>query len=80
MKPSPQSQRSPIELVYPDSPFMRYYETSAQSLAVSYVARKDGILPSPLFNWRRHMAEGGKQAIEAHYDVVAADEVDRKMP
>ena len=44
------------------------------------MARKDGILPSPLFNWRRHMAEGGKQAIEANYGVVAADEVDRKRP
>ena len=44
-------------------------------MSVSYVARKYGISPSLLFNWRRRMAQGGKQAIEADDDVVAVGEV-----
>ena len=50
-------------------------ETNEPGMTVSYVARKYGISPSLLFNWRRRMAEGGKQAIEADDDVVAAGEV-----
>jgi transposase len=46
-------------------------------MSVWYVARKYGISPSLLFNWRRRMAEGGKQAIQADDDVVAAGEVHR---
>lgn len=50
-------------------------ESNEPGMSVSYVARKYGISPSLLFNWRRRMAEGGKQAIEADDDVVAAGEV-----
>jgi len=50
-------------------------ESNEPGMSVSYVARKYGISPSLLFNWRRRMAEGGKQTIEADDDVVAAGEV-----
>ena len=50
-------------------------ESNEPGMSVSYVARKYGISPSLLFNWRRRMAEGGKQAIESDDDVVAAGEV-----
>lgn len=50
-------------------------ESNEPGMSVSYVAHKYGISPSLLFNWRRRMAEGGKQAIEADDDVVAAGEV-----
>ena len=43
--------------------------------SVSYVARKYDVSPSQLFNWRRRMTEGGKEAIKADDDVVAAAEV-----
>ena len=38
-------------------------ESNEPRMSVSYVARKYGISPSLLFNWRRRMAEGGKQAL-----------------
>jgi transposase len=38
-------------------------ESNQPGMSVSYEARKYGIPPSLLFNWRRRMAEGGKQAI-----------------
>jgi len=50
-------------------------ESSEPGISVSYVARKYGIPPSLLFNWRRRMAEGGKQAIQADDDVLVASEV-----
>ena len=50
-------------------------ESNAPGMSVSYVARKYGISASLLFNWRRRMAEGGKQAIQADDEVVAASEV-----
>lgn len=50
-------------------------ESNEPGRSVSFVARKYGISPSLLFNWRRRMAEGGKQAIQADDDVVAASEV-----
>ena len=50
-------------------------ESNEPGMTVSYVARKYGISPSLLFNWRRRMAQGGKQAIEADDDEVAAGEV-----
>ena len=43
--------------------------------SVSYVARKYDVSPSQLFNWRLRMTEGGKEAIKADDDVVAAAEV-----
>jgi transposase len=50
-------------------------DSNAPGMSVSYVARKYGISASLLFNWRRRMAEGGKQAIQADDEVVAASEV-----
>ena len=34
-------------------------------MSVSFVVRKHGISPSLLFNWRRRMAEGGREAVRA---------------
>ena len=50
-------------------------ELSVPGMTVSYVARKYAISPSLLFRWRKLMSEGGKQAIKADDDVVAAAEV-----
>lgn len=43
--------------------------------SISYVARKYGISASQLFRWRRLMAEGGKTAVQADDEVVAASQV-----
>lgn len=37
-------------------------ETMKPGMSVSYVARRAGVAPSLLFNWRRRMLEGGLQA------------------
>jgi transposase len=37
-------------------------ETMQPGMSVSYVARRAGVAPSLLFNWRRRMLEGGLQA------------------
>lgn len=50
-------------------------EANQPGMTVSYVARKYGISPSMLFSWRRRMAEGGKQAVQADEELVAASEV-----
>ncbi len=50
-------------------------ESNQPGMTVSYVARKYGISPSMLFSWRRRMAEGGKQAVQADEELVAASEV-----
>ncbi|ATR19230.1 IS3 family transposase (plasmid) [Roseomonas sp. FDAARGOS_362] len=47
-------------------------ETMQPGMTVSAVARLHGISPSLLFQWRRRMSEGGKAAIQADDDVVAA--------
>ena len=47
-------------------------ETMQPGMTVSAVTRLHGISPSLLFQWRRRMAEGGKAAIQADDDVVAA--------
>ena len=39
-------------------------------MSVSYVARRAGVAPSLLFNWRRRMLEGGLQAVQADEEVV----------
>ena len=49
-------------------------ETMQPGMSVSYVARRAGVAPSLLFNWRRRMLEGGLQAVQADEDVV------RKQP
>jgi transposase len=40
-------------------------ETMQPGMSVSYVARRAGVAPSLLFNWRRRMLEGGLQAVRA---------------
>jgi len=52
-------------------------ETMQPRLKISYVARRHGLSPSLVFRWRRLMSEGGKEAVRADDDVVAASEVRR---
>jgi transposase-like protein len=44
-------------------------------MSISYVARRHGFSPSLVFRWRQLMSEGGKEAVRAGDDVVAASEV-----
>ena len=46
-------------------------------LSISYVARRHGLSPSLVFRWRRLMSEGGKEAVRADDEVVAASGVRR---
>jgi transposase len=39
-------------------------ETMQPGMSVSDVARRAGVAPSLLFNWRRRMLEGGLQAVQ----------------
>jgi transposase len=50
-------------------------ETMQPGMSDSYVARRAGVAPSLLFNWRRRMLEGGLRAVEADEDVVGASRV-----
>ncbi len=50
-------------------------ESELSGLSVSAVARKHGVSPSLLFNWRRLAREGKLSAIKAGEEVVAASEV-----
>jgi transposase len=43
-------------------------------MSVSYVTRRHGLSPSLVFRWRWLMSEGGKEAVRADDDVVAASE------
>src|SRR5271156_2836974 len=52
-------------------------ETLQPGMSISYVAREHGLSPSLVFRWRRLMSEGGKEAVRADEDVVAASEVRR---
>jgi transposase len=52
-------------------------ETLQPGMSISYVARRHGLSPSLVFRWRRLMNEGGKEAVRADEDVVAASEVRR---
>src|SRR5204863_1331150 len=52
-------------------------ESMQPGMSVSYVARRHGLSPSLVFRWRRLMSEGGKEAVRADDDVVAASEVRR---
>ena len=51
-------------------------ETMQPGMSVSYVARH-GLSPSLVFRWRQLMSEGGKEAVRADDEVVAASEVRR---
>jgi len=50
-------------------------ETHAPGMSLSAVARNHGISPSQLFQWRRRMEEGSREAIRADDDLVSASEV-----
>ena len=50
-------------------------ETMQPGMSVSCVARRGGVAPSLLFNWRRRMLEGGLQAVQADEDVVGTSRV-----
>src|SRR5271163_3627627 len=52
-------------------------ETMQPGMSVSYVARRHGLSPSLVFRWRQLMSEGGKEAVRADDEVVAASEVRR---
>jgi transposase len=52
-------------------------ETIQLSTSISYVARRQGRSPSLVFRWRRLMADGGREAVRADDDVVAAAEARR---
>jgi transposase len=50
-------------------------QTLQPGMSVSFVARKHGISPSLLFNWRRRMAEGGREAVRADDELIGAARV-----
>ncbi|MBR0795985.1 transposase [Bradyrhizobium jicamae] len=47
-------------------------ETLQPGMSINYVARRHGLSPSLVFRWRRLMSEGGKEAVRAGEDMVAA--------
>jgi transposase len=50
-------------------------EAEAPGSSASFVARKYGISSSLVFRWRRLVKQGGRKAVAADDDVVAASEV-----
>ena len=46
-------------------------ETMQPGMSVSYVARRAGVAPSLLFNWRRRLLEGGLQVSASWNDGCA---------
>jgi transposase len=52
-------------------------ETMQPGMSVSYVARRHGLSPSLVFRWRQLMSEGGKEAVRADDEVVAASQIRR---
>ena len=52
-------------------------ETMQPGMSISYVARQHGLSPSLVFRWRRLMSQGGKEAVRADDEVVAASEARR---
>ena len=52
-------------------------KTMHPGMSISYVARRHGLSPSLVFRWRRLMSEGGKEAVRADDQVVAASELRR---
>jgi transposase len=50
-------------------------ELNVPGMTVSYAAQKYALSPSVLFRWRKLMSEGGKQAVKADDNVVAAAEM-----
>ena len=52
-------------------------ETMQPGMSISHVARRHGLSPSVVFRWRRLMSEGGKEAVRADDEVMAASKVRR---
>src|ERR1700760_256040 len=52
-------------------------ETMQPGLSISYVARRHGLSPRPVFRWRRLMTESGQKAVRADDDVVPAADARR---
>jgi transposase len=52
-------------------------ETMQPGMSISYVARRHGLSPSLVFRWRRLMSDGGREAVRADDEVVAASELRR---
>ena len=52
-------------------------ERMQPGMSISYVARQHRLSPSLVFRWRRLMSQGGKEAVRADDEVVAASEVRR---
>jgi len=52
-------------------------ERMQPGMSISYVARRHRLSPSRVFRWRRLMSQGGKEAVRADDEVVAASEVRR---
>src|SRR3954463_14453700 len=52
-------------------------ETVQPGMSISYVARRHGLSASLVFRWRQLMSEGGKEAVRADDEVVAASQVRR---
>ena len=50
-------------------------EAEQPSSSISQVARKYGVNPNQVFNWRRLMREGALSAVRADEEVVGASEV-----
>lgn len=50
-------------------------ETYQEGKSVSFVARKHGISPSQLFNWRRFMESSGLTGVNAEEPVIPESEV-----
>ena len=50
-------------------------QTMHPGMTVSAVARLHGVSPSLLFKWRQLMSQGGRTAVKADEDVVAASRV-----
>ena len=50
-------------------------EAAQPSMTIFYVARRHGIAPSLIFNWRRRMSQGGEEAVRADDEVVGKAEI-----
>jgi transposase len=86
-RPMPSDQNGPpprVEVItsvqrrrrWPTAEKIRLVEETMQpGMSVSYVARRAGVAPSLLFNWRRRILEGGLQAVQADEDVVGTSRV-----
>lgn len=54
---------------------MMLKEAEEPGMSISSVARKYGVAPSQLFNWRKQFQKGGQIAVRSNDDVVPANEL-----